>query len=805
MKFTSEEIAEFKVEATELLEHAERGLIAIDEGRPFSENYNLVFRGFHNLKGASGMMEFGDLQKHTHQLETLFVKFKEQLSIPSEYINLFLRGVDAARSLLAGKAIEFNYELESKLKKEQESYNIEFMEECEEILERCSLNVQKLESGSQDGEIINIIYRDMHTLKGSAYLFSYPSLGDLAHKVEEYFERLRSGQLRPNKEIVDYLFTCIDMLNDELKKIKNPNSPSSTQAKGSSEKIKATEKESKKDSPTAQQQEEDSNATIRVSTALLDRLMTFMGEMVLVRNQVLQFSSRSDNLEFLNLSKRLNVVTGEIQGEMMKTRMQPIGNVLSKFNRVVRDLSNELNKKVTFKISGAETELDKSLLEAIKDPLTHIVRNSCDHGIEAPDQRKIAGKSETGSISIRAFHEGGHVVIEVSDDGKGLHRDKLISKAIQKGIVTEAQSKQMSDKEVCELIFHPGFSTAEKVTNVSGRGVGMDVVKTNVEKIGGTVELTSEAGLGTTTHIKIPLTLAIVPALMIKCRGGIFAIPQVKLVELVRVDQQSENRVELLHGSLVFRLRGELLPLVDLNQVLNIASKENETRTLVNIAVLNADEGQFGLIVDEIQDTADIVVKPINRLLKSLQVYSAATILGDGNVALILDVLGLSKIAKLSMEKRKQGLAKDAEAKIDLIEYLILKVNSPAKHAIPLKSVHRLEEFNVSQIEYSGKRRVIRYRNHVLPVISMNEQLGYEVKKETNESIPIIVVDEAGKKFGLEVNEILDTLSTSAVLESDRSQIPSLVGSLNTEKELIVIVDPREIIKSSGVTTNEAA
>ena len=552
-------------------------------------------------------------------------------------------------------------------------------------------------------------------------------------------------------------------------------------------------------SPSAVKDREAEGATsIRVPVNLLDNLMTLMGEMVLVRNQVLQYSNKSEDLEFLNMSKRLNVVTSEIQGEMMKTRMQPIGNVLSKFNRVVRDLSNDLGKTIHLNLSGSETELDKSLLESVKDPLTHIVRNSCDHGIETPDVRTQAGKPAAGTIDIKAYHEGGQVVIDITDDGKGLNKEILIKKAIEKGILQQSEAGSLSDKEAFNLIFAPGFSTAAKVTNVSGRGVGMDVVRTNIERIGGTVDLSSVTGKGTTIKIKIPLTLAIVPALIVKNRGEIFAIPQVKLEELLRVESSSaEDKIEILHGTPVYRLRGKILPLVDLNQVLKMSSEATNYRDRVtNIAVLTAEHCSFGLIIDEVQDTADIVVKPLNRLLKSLQVYSGATILGDGSVALILDVLGISKVAEVKYDKIQEANKAGEEVKkmSEIQDFLLVQLNSPTKHCFALGYVNRLEEFKRKDIEFSGRQRVVRYREMILPIISANEVLGYGASEKKGDTIPVVVILRGGTLYGIEVDSIIDTLSTTVDAEPSMVRHPGLFGSLNTKDELIVIADPFELI-----------
>lgn len=841
MSFSDQEIEEFKTEAFELLEIAEKNLLALDEGAEYRPAFDSIFRCLHNLKGASGMMDMLGVQAHTHSLETILMSFKDANSLPKEHIDLFLRGIDAAKILLNGQTIEFDFQIrksqvtpeaiifdapkDSETAARQEAQN-EFFLECEEILDRVSDALQLIESNNDKKETLEALYRDIHSLKGSAYLFSYTTLGDIAHKIESSLEGLRDGTQTASKELLDLLFKSIEFIEREVESLKsntkNLENEASLQcllnnlesfSKSSDaefppifDPISKPKKEIQNhtEGSQAQPKEVEGASSIRVSVSLLDNLMTLMGEMVLVRNQVIQFSSRSDDLEFLTLSKRLNVVTNEIQTEMMKTRMQPIGNILSKFNRVVRDLSVELKKDINVHLSGADTELDKSLLEAIKDPLTHIVRNSCDHGIELPEIRSKAGKTRSGTIHIRSFHEGGQVIIEIQDDGKGLHKEVILKKAIEKTIISESQAKSMSEKEVFNLIFAPGFSTAASITNVSGRGVGMDVVRTNVERIGGSVELSSESGIGTTTRLKIPLTLAIVPALIVKCGGGKFAIPQVKLEELVRVDQSSsENKIEHLHGAPVFRLRGNILPLVGLNQILSFATDSNALQGVHNIAVLNADQKSFGLIVDEILDTADIVVKPLNRLLKSLHVFSGATILGDGSIALILDVSGISKVTRIGTENSKEDeIAKRRKKDKEEIqsnefqEYLLFKLNSRTKHAIVLGFVHRLEEFCVSKIEYSGSQKLIRYGEIILPLISVNQYLGLvsQNQESLKETISVIVIQKAGILYGLEVDEIIDTLSTDIEATPGFVKQVGVYGNLNSPQEIIIIIDPFELI-----------
>ncbi len=723
----------------------------------------------------------------------------------------------------------------------------EFWTECEELVERLSSQLPLLEKGDYAPDVIDSVYRDIHTIKGSAQLFGLHQVGNIAHALETNLEPVRTEGHVIRPQLLEMLYQGVSVIDKMIRAYRDHESEAQADLikdiprlievslesvggnmsvpKDSSEVNEMVSAPVHSSSPSAAASPapatvaatatttddhggQDSSSTIRVPVGLLDKLMTLMGEMVLVRNQVLQYSSRSDDLSFLNLSQRLDVVTSEIQSEMMKTRMQPMGNILNKFQRLVRDLSKDLGKKMDLHLFGTETELDKTLLEAVKDPLTHIIRNACDHGMEMPAERKAAGKNETGKISVRAFHEGGQVIIEISDDGKGLHKETLLKKAIEKGLITKEKEATMSEREIFNIIFMPGFSTAAKVTNISGRGVGMDVVRSNIDKIGGIVELQSKYGQGTTIRLKIPLTLAIVPAMIISCNQDRYAIPQVKLVELLRVETASaENKIEMLQGKTVYRLRGNLLPLVYLKDFLGFPTADGEAKhqlpDVVNIVVLKAERQIFGLIVDEIQDTADIVVKPLNRFLKSLNVYSGATVLGDGSVALILDVLGIAQRMMLTSESESEDSKIEASKQLqyknaDVQEFLLFKVNSVGKHAIPLDLVHRLEEFKRSDLEFSGGTRVMRYRDSILPIISLNKFLDYDMDNKSSEKdvIPVIVSQKGGHYFGIEVNEILDVLVTESSLDESLADRPGILGSFISNGEVIVAVDSSRVLEN---------
>ncbi|MGB4946180.1 MAG: chemotaxis protein CheA [Candidatus Competibacter denitrificans] len=512
-------------------------------------------------------------------------------------------------------------------------------------------------------------------------------------------------------------------------------------------------------------------SSIRVDVPLLDKLMNLVGELVLARNQILEYSTLQENVPLLAASQRLNLITSELQEGIMRTRMQPINNIWAKFPRVVRDLSVSCGKQVRVEMEGKETELDKSLIEAMKDPLTHLIRNAIDHGVELPAIRRADGKPEEGRLSMRAYHEGGQVHIEIGDDGAGINPGKLRNKALEKGLITAERALTMTDQDIRRLIFLPGFSTAEKITNISGRGVGMDVVKTNIEKIGGVIDLESELGHGTTFKIRIPLTLAIVPALIITSGKERFAIPQVNLLELIRInEEQRSTAIEYVHSNPVYRLRGKLLPIVHLNRELRLAPAR--ATGVINIVVLQAGQHQFGLVVDQINDTQEIVVKPLDKVLQDIPVFAGATIMGDGRVALILDVLGIAQQAHILSESHDQGISaqlREARARAAERQTLLL-VRSPgnSRLAIPLAPVSRLEEIPVDQVESAGDVDVVQYRGQILPLIHLrdilSERRSFNRLAEAGGAaadanlLQAIVFGDGVRQVGLIVDEILDII-----------------------------------------------
>ncbi|GAA4730522.1 hypothetical protein GCM10023328_06800 [Modestobacter marinus] len=536
------------------------------------------------------------------------------------------------------------------------------------------------------------------------------------------------------------------------------------------------------------------DSTIRVDVDLLDALMLLVGELVLTRNQIVQYVGRQTDQDLVRASQRLNLIASELQEGVMKTRMQPIDHIWSKLPRVVRDLGLQCGKSVRLEMEGRETELDKTLLEAVKDPLTHLVRNSVDHGVEPVAARAAAGKPTEGVLTLRARHESGQVVVEVADDGAGIDPAKVGAKAVERGLLTPDALARMSPADVLQLIFLPGFSTAAAVTNVSGRGVGMDVVKTNIESIGGTIEVESVPGRGTCTRLRIPLTLAIVPALTIECAGDRYAIPQISLQELVALDaEKAAAAVEEVGGASVYRLRGELLPLVHLADVLGLPSDRHDGHVV--IAVLRSEGRRFGLVVDRVINTEEIVVKAVGGQMKAIGLYSGATVLGDGAVALILDVQALARRALRAETAERQEARVAASVSTAVQErqrMLLAAIGGGRRVAIPLDTVTRLEQVRSETVERVGSREVVQYRGAILPIVRLDRHLGAFGDAE-RETLEVIVYADHGRSVAIVVEEILDIVDGEASVHSDIDDL-GLLGSAVIGDRVTELLDVRAAI-----------
>jgi len=685
----------------------------------------------------------------------------------------------------------------------------EFLIEAYENLDHLDRDLVSLEEQPESKESLSSIFRTLHTIKGSGGYLGFSKLQSIAHAGEDLLSTIRSQKIKVDSNKITALLAAVDAVREilsniearqeegeedyselilslqRLQDVKNETSDIETnQAK--QEKAKPEIDDSQRSSSAELTDKGLAESNIRVGVKLVDGLMDLAGELVIARNQLMQYATRLDDFHLLATSQRLSLITTEMQQGLMKTRMQPISTIWEKYPRLVRDIALKEKKKIKLLMKGEETELDRTMVEAINDPLTHLIRNAIDHGIQTPSDRQAANQSETGHITITAYHEGGHIIIEVSDDGKGIDVNKVKQKALELGMMTPQQSLRLSDHEAINLIFRPGISTAKKVTSLSGRGVGMDVVRVNIEKIGGMVNVQSTLGIGTVFRLKIPLTLAIIPALITVCGNERYAIPQASLLELIRIEEHQEARIEIFHSIPVYRLRGKLLPLVFLHKTLNVAPRKKADRseystTLSNIVVLKAGERQFGLVVDDIKDTEEIVVKPLWKKLKQLSVYSGATIMGDGRIALILDIVTIAQMAHVISEEG--GQMSPLVSHGDVVKnqqqiLLILEAQAGQRLAVPLSKVARLEKFSRSDIEQSGTQNVIQYRGEILPLFhipysdALNDQSSNPPTQEP-EMVHVVVYMDHGTSVGFIVGNIVDIIEQEIKIQhpADRAYI----------------------------------
>ena len=548
-----------------------------------------------------------------------------------------------------------------------------------------------------------------------------------------------------------------------------------------------------------------SDTSIRVSVGVLDKLMNLAGELVLSRNQLMQAIASKDRSGLDTIASRLDQVTSEVQESIMQTRMQQIGTVFGKFPRIVRDLGNKLGKQCNLEITGKEVEVDKTIIEAIGDPLTHLIRNSMDHGIESPADRKKKNKPEHGTMHLKACYQAGKVRLEIEDDGAGIDPKKLREKAVSKGIITQDRADQMGDREAIRLIFHPGFSMAAKVTDVSGRGVGMDVVRTNIAKLGGTVDVDSVIGKGTKVIITLPLTLAIIPSLIVQCQQDRFAVPQVNIVELVRLRREElDKRVGRVQDAEVLRLRGKLLPLIRLNEVVEAPGSvqgglENNApeEQAINILVVDTGQQSFGLIVDSLHDSEEIVVKPLGRHLKTCPCLSGATILGDGHVALILDVAGIAQHEEircaedLSKNTKKKSSPSDDEHLDE--QHLLLFSNHAHEHfAVTMDVISRIDRIRAEQIDSVGGQELLQYRNTTMSLLRLENCITAK-PAHAKDRLYVIVFEVAGKEVGLVAPDLEDIRDISTAIDMVTFRERGVMGSMVVGENTTRLVDLFEL------------
>jgi two-component system, chemotaxis family, sensor kinase CheA len=787
-------VKDFLIESRENLDRLDQELVSLEANPQSKELLGSIFRTIHTIKGTCGFLGFAHLGKVAHAGENLLSKLRDGgLSLNPEITSALLAMVDAIRRML----------------NEIESTEADGESDYPELLkELSSLQAGPGSAGAKAVSQESAPDMSVAVLAESSPMPSPVADGPVASPTPagNLAEHPRPSPSKIGSLLVERGCVQPEDLSFAIRK----------QEEGDRRRLGdilvACGACTQQDVDAAQEALEDrarhaAVETVRVGVDLVDTLMNLVSELVLARNQLLQFSNRTDDRDLQAVSQRINSSVTKMQEQIIKTRLQPIANVWNKFPRSVRDLALSCGKQVRLEMEGQDTELDRTIIEAMRDPLTHLVRNAIDHGIELPDLRRKLGKDAAGWLRLRACQEGGNVTVEVSDDGAGLNLERLCSKAIERGLITPQQARRMNDREIFKLIFLPGFSTAEKVSNVSGRGVGMDVVKTNVEKIGGIIDIESTPGKGTTIRVKIPLTLAIVPALIVSSHHERFTIPQASVLEVVSLRGiGSGGPVEMVHDCPVFRLRGRLLPLVYLDRELRLGKGDSDAQsaTAASIVVLQADARKFGLVVDEILDTQEIVVKPLGEHLKRINLYSGATIMGDGRVALILDVLGLAQRANVIGAAQSVPVTHMADAvRSRMCSYpqslLVVRSGPETQFAIPLRLITRLEGISADSLRRAGDREVMEYRGRVIPLLRLSELLPQSPKFEQHtagDSIEVVIYAEQGHTIGIIVDCILDIIEEEPVIDSIISR-SGVVGSFMSHQNIIEMVDLPAIIRKA--------
>lgn len=786
-------LREFITETNESLDVVDVELVKFEQEPNNATILDNIFRLVHTIKGTCGFLGLPRLEGIAHAAETLMGKFRDGAPVTQEAVSLILTSIDQIKDILG--------ELEAAGGEEPEGDDSELIGHLEVMSAKADA---AMAGGGDEAPAEEAANDEASDVEAAADAEANDSEDESDAEADQTLERpLRPGEVSLDELERAFRETEIEVevaeapapeAEEVVEEVEEPApAPAAVKAepKAPAAKKKTEEKSEKKAAGGGV-----SNQSIRVAVDTLEHLMTMVSELVLTRNQLLEIVRRHEDSEFKVPLQRLSNVTAELQEGVMATRMQPIGNAWQKLPRIVRDLSQELEKPIDLEMIGADTELDRQVLEMIKDPLTHMVRNSADHGLELPEERRAAGKPEKGVITLAAYHEGGHIIIEVRDDGKGIDVDRVKEKILERGLATESEIEKMTDSQIHKFIFHAGFSTAASVTSVSGRGVGMDVVRNNIELIGGTVDLRSATGKGSSFIIKIPLTLAIVSTLIVEASGDRFAIPQLSVVELVRVQTNSEHRIERIKDTPVLRLRNKLLPLVHLSQLLGIYEGEDVDKAIDAdngfIVVMQVGSQTFGVVVDGVFHTEEIVVKPMSTMLRNLDMFSGNTILGDGSVIMIIDPNGIasamashaSSAVAETEEDEQEDLARKAISGQSSISLLLFRAGAPEPKAVPLSLVTRLEEFEVSKIERSNGRDLVQYRGALMPLVYVNDGDCHK----TEGTQPMLVFSDAGRSMGLVVDEIVDIVEDRMNIEVG-SERPGILGSAVVKERATEIID----------------
>jgi two-component system chemotaxis sensor kinase CheA len=738
-------LREFLTETNESLDTVDVELVRFEQEPNNAKILDNIFRLVHTIKGTCGFLGLPRLEALAHAAETLMGKFRDGMPVTGEAVTLILSTIDRLKEVLGG--LEQN-------EAEPEGTDTDL--------------IGQLERMAMAGAVPSAAAKE----EAKAAKAEPPIV------VPQTLERA----LRPGEVSLDELERAFRETSMEMPAVvEKPKAAAKAEVKA---KPKAEPKPVKDE---IEDKDKIANQSIRVSVETLENLMTMVSELVLTRNQLLEIARRHEDSEFKVPLQRLSNVTAELQEGVMKTRMQPIGNAWQKLPRIIRDLASELNKEIELEMHGAETELDRQVLDLIKDPLTHMVRNSADHGLETPEQRREAKKPEKGTIRLSAYHEGGHIIIEISDDGRGLNTPKIKQKALDLGLATESELEKMPEALIHKFIFAAGFSTAAAVTSVSGRGVGMDVVRNNIDQIGGTVDVKSVPGVGSSFTIKIPLTLAIVSALIVEAGGDRYAVPQLSVVELVRAQTNSEHRIERIKDTPVLRLRNKLLPLIHLKKLLKLDDGADSAPENGFIVVTQVGNQTFGIVVDGVFHTEEIVVKPMATKLRHIAMFSGNTILGDGSVIMIIDPNGIAQTVG-SAAIQAADTAEDAQQTTHMentTSLLVFRAGSQRPKAVPLSLVTRLEEVDCKKIELSNGRYLVQYRGQLMPLVRVND----DVNVRTEGSQPLLVFSDAGRSMGLVVDEIVDIVEERLDIQVGSSETMGVLGSAVVKGQATEIID----------------
>ncbi|MFG1397379.1 hybrid sensor histidine kinase/response regulator [Roseixanthobacter pseudopolyaromaticivorans] len=786
-------LREFLTETNESLDVADVELVKFEQDPNNAQILNNIFRLVHTMKGTCGFIGLSRLATLAHAAETLMDQFRQGIPVTTEAVDLVLITVDRIKEILV--------EIEASEGTEPAGSDEDLISQLDALSAAPAAAAAPPPAPAPVAAPVAAPAKSF--MNGATAPVSEPKPG-VAAVMQQLERALKPGEVSLDELERVFRETAVELpaAREKLAELDNakasataPAAPAATASPGAAlpaVRDAAPVPTVEHDAKAARAEDHAlsvSNQSIRVNVTLLEHLMTMVSELVLTRNQLLEIARRDENSDFKVALQRLSNVTGELQGAIMRTRMQPIGNAWQKLPRIVRDLAQELGKHIELEQIGAETELDRQVLEQIKDPLTHMVRNSADHGLETTEERRRAGKPDKGTIRLSAYHEGGHVIVEISDDGKGLDVARIKAKAQENGLATAAELAKMPDSQVFRFIFAAGFSTAAKITNVSGRGVGMDVVRSNIEVIGGAVDVSSRPGAGCTFTIKIPLTLAIVPALIVEAMGERFALPQSSVVELVRVQPNSFHQVKRLKEAPVLCLREKLLPIVPLAQLLGIADESKEQKfDDALIAVLQVGNQLFGVVVDAVSHTEEIVVKPMASVLRQLPMVSGSTILGDGRVIMIVDPVGLAKVAASPDENLGADLQNTAAAATaaqqQTTPLLLIRAGSDELKAVPLSLVTRLEELEANKVEHVNGHPVIQYRGALIPIVYVNEK----VKRATSGTQPMLIFSDEGQTMGLVVDEIVDVVDAHLDMQLS-SDADNLLGAAIIDGQAAEILD----------------